>query len=371
MRLRIVVIGAGFGGSSVMRYLRHYRRGLELTVIDKSRFFSFLPALPDVLGRKVDPQYLSYPVARIARECGAIFVNAAVQRIDPARRTVITETNEVAYDYLVIASGSESDFYGNELLRSRCRKLDNVADARQLRFLLDKGEYNSYIIAGGGYTGIEIAAGIRRYLMRRRRFSRVFIAEKTDTILGALPSWMKEYAGENLKRMQVPVIRNTEITGIEKKTVYLSSGDVFEDALPVWAAGVRTPGFLQSLGGERNMQGRMEVDRYLRLDERCFVIGDSAQVAYRGGKLRMGVQFAVMQGVSAARNIVHSITKQPLVPYRPLDLGYIVPMANNNSCGRVLGVDAHGVPATFLHYVMCLYRSYGMRNKWGLLKGII
>lgn len=371
MKIKVVIIGCGFGGLSALRYLGHYRRELDLTVIDRGLDFSFLPGLPDIIGRDVDPAALSCPIRDLARACGASFVKAEVTQVDTALKKVVTEKGEHQYDYLVIAAGSRTTFFGNDAFAAYARTLDSVDEARQLRFLLETKGFDSFVVAGGGYTGIEIATSISRYLKRRGRAGRVLIVEKGQDILGPLPQWMKEHVRGNLQEMQVSVITNTSVGQVEGKQVRLSTGELFDNALLIWAAGVKTPAFLQGVPGERSSQGRIKVDAFLRVNSSCFIIGDCAQVFYHDTYLRMAIQFALAQGASAAANIIRSIEQRPLSPYRPVDLGFVIPLANNDSCGRILGMNMRGVLPTFLHYFMCIYRSVGWGNRFGYMRGLL
>ncbi|MCX5713087.1 MAG: hypothetical protein NTY47_08570 [Candidatus Omnitrophica bacterium] len=101
------------------------------------------------------------------------------------------------------------------------------------------------------------------------------------------------------------------------------------------------------------------------------MLGDSAQVASKAGFLRMAVQFSILQGVSAAGNIKHLLHSKPLKKYNPVDLGYIIPMANNRSCGQIMGIDLKGRLPTLMHYLMCIYRSFGIKNRLGIIKELI
>lgn len=371
MKKKIVILGCGFGGFSALNYLAHYRRELALTVVDKSREFSFLPGLPDYIGREIPSCALSCPIPELARARGAFFGHAEVRQVDTALKKVITDKGEYDYDYLIIATGSQTTFYGNDSLKSYASTLDSIEDARRIRYILETSGFDSFIIAGGGYTGIETATNVRRFLQRKGRGGRVLIVEKTPDILGPLPDWMKEHVRENLNALQVSLVLNNAIERVEGKQIRLSSGEVFENALLIWTAGVKTAEFLGGFSAERSAQGRIKVDPFLRISESCFIIGDSAQVFSGTAYLRMAVQFAIAQGQSAASNIIRSIERQPLVPYRPVDLGFVIPLANNNSCGCVGGINMSGMVPTFLHYCMCVYRSVGLRSKIAYVKGLL
>ena len=164
---------------------------------------------------------------------------------------------------------------------------------------------------------------------------------------------------------------NTALERIEAGRAYLSNGEAFNNAFVIWAAGVKTADFIQVLLAEKNPQGRLKVDDYLRLNDTCFVVGDVSYFSYKNTFLRMAVQFAIAQGRLSASNIINSIRGLKLAQYKPRDLGYIIPMANNRSCGVILGLDLKGLLPTVFHFIMCMYRLRGFRNRLGVLGGLI
>ena len=282
-----------------------------------------------------------------------------------------TQKQSLNYDYLVIASGSETNFYGNSTFQESAYKLDSARDAEIIIGLLKENRFDNFIVSGGGYTGIEVATNLSLFFKKRKLKNKIIILERAPDILGPLPVWMKDYVKSNLGRMGIEILLNTTIEKIERIKVFLSGGKVFERAIVIWAAGVKTAAFIQNLDREKNPQGRLKVDDYLRLDEHCFVAGDTAYFTAKNVFLRMAVQFAIMEGVCVAENIKRSIKGKPLRKYQPQDAGYIIPMANNLSCGIVLGIKIKGVLATWLHFMMCIYRSYGIKNKLGIIKDLI
>ena len=360
---KVVIIGCGYGGICAAWRLSAGRDKMSITVIDRSESFNFLPLLPDCLGRMLDPRSLAYPIKKLSAIYGFDFVKDEAVSLDLAGKKVITSAGAYDYDYLIIASGSETNFYGNKVIEERAFRLDNARDARKICLALSERDYDSYLICGGGYTGVEIATNLRIYLDRRKINKRIIIIERSDSILGPLPAWMKEYALGNLKDLGIEVLLKCSVETVEGSAVRISGDKVLEDCMLIWSAGVKTSGFLQDLSCEKNPQGRVKVDEYLRLDESCFVVGDASYFTHKGAYLRMAVQFAIAQGSLAAVNIMRSSAGMPLQKYRPVDLGYIIPMANNRSCGNILGLDMKGLAPTLLHYCMSVYRAYGVRNK--------
>jgi NADH:ubiquinone reductase (H+-translocating) len=368
---KVCVIGAGFAGSSAARQLSKRGSGIDLTVIDRGGKFNFLPMLPDVIGRNIDPGYLACGIEAASRKLGFKFIKDEVVSLDLGRKQLSTSTQTLDYDLLLICCGSETNFYGNEQLRQRAFKLDDTADAEKLRAVLDTQAYDSFIISGGGYTGIEVATNLRLYLNKRKLDKRIIIVERAQSILGPLPQWMKDYVSDNLRGLKVEVIPGGSIEEVRERQVRLAGGAVFENAMLVWTAGVKTARFIQELKAEKNPQGRLKVDDYLRLNADCFVAGDASYVGHDNTYLRMAVQFAIAQGEAAAENIIRSINGRRLKEYKPVDLGYIIPMANNRSCGIILGIRMTGFIPTLAHYCMCIYRSCSLKNGAGIIKQLL
>jgi len=369
-KTKVVIIGSGFAGLGCALNLSRAACGLEVTVIDRKVTFDFLPSLPDVLGRKINPHLLSSSIKAIAEKKGFGFIRQEILSIDLFKKEISAQSSKINYDYLVIASGSETNFYGNDKMKESVYTLDSVSDAIRLESALKASSFDNFIVAGGGYTGVEIAGSLRRFLSRDKKRGKIIIIEKAESILGALPQWMKDYAGKNLLRLNVEVLPKTSIETISGRQVYVSGGKVFDNALVIWAAGVKTAKFIQGINTEKNAQGRLKVDKYLRLNNNCFAIGDAAYVRYGENYLRMAVQFAITQGAVTAINIIASVKGKKLIEYKPVDLGFIIPMANNRSCGTVFGLNLKGRFPTLLHFAMCVYRLYGLGNKIGFVKNL-
>jgi len=362
---KVIIIGGGFAGLAAAQRLAYsgYRKELNIILIDRSGYFNFLPMLPDVIARDIPVRYLSFDLGILGKSLGFELIKDNVIGLDLNSRIVFTTSASLNYGYLLIASGSETNFYGNEQIKKYAYKLDDTQDAQKIRRALIENDYDSYIVSGGGYTGIEIASNLRIYLNKMGKNKRVIIVERAPGILGPLPAWMKAHVANNLKKLEIELYVNTVIEGIEGNRVLLSTKEELNPAMLIWAAGVRTADFIQVLENEKNPQGRIKVDEYLRLNDNCFVAGDAGYFTWGGNALRMAVQFAITQGDCAARNIIRSKKGAGLVKYKPFDFGYIIPLADNDSCGSILGVDMKGVVPTLLHFFMCVLRSYGLKKR--------
>ncbi len=341
---RIIIIGCGFAGLFAAKKLK--KSNHEIIVMDKKQTFDFLPLLPDILGNKIKPENVSYPIKKLSLKYNFNFLNEEVISIDYKNNSIATNKNSITYDYLLIAAGSETNFFNNKKIKKIAYKLDDIADA--IKITKEVNNYKSILIVGGGYTGVEIATNLKVNYPDKD----IIIIEKNSVILQALPASMQEYVINNLKKLNINVITNSAIENIDTK-----------DSMIIWAPGVKPPAFT---GGKR-----ININEYLQFNNNCFVAGDSANFIYKNAPLRMAVQFSIMQGKLAAKNILSLIQNQPLDKYLPIDLGYVVPMANKKGCGKVLGLEVKGITPIFLHYFMSVYRSYGFKNKLAILFSLL
>ncbi|MBU1087711.1 MAG: FAD-dependent oxidoreductase [Candidatus Omnitrophica bacterium] len=365
---KIIIIGGGFAGIAAADLLSKYRNQFDITLIDKKPDFNFLPMLPDVISNRVSVKFLRCSLSDLAAKWGIKFINAFVHDVCLEENKILYADNALNYDYLVLAAGSETNFYNDMNLQKQAFKLDNLEDAVLILNDLNSQKYENFVICGGGYTGVEIATNIRRYFFKRKLAVKpIFIVEKSKEVLDRLPQWMQEYTCLNLKKMGIEVIRQAEVKAVIDGKIMLNNGKIFPKAGLIWAAGVKTPDFLSRIGLKTSFQGRVFVDEYLRINPNCFCVGDNAYIETSGQPLRMGVQFAIAQGCLAAKNIIRSIQRGKLKKYHALDLGYIIPMANNKACGIILGLKVTGLVAVFLHYLMCVFRSLSIRNRLGII----
>ncbi len=367
---RVVIIGCGFAGLTAARMLSR-EKAIKLSVIDKKRTFDFLPMLPDIIGREIRGDFLKCDIRKLAGGIRFEFIQEEALEINIEKKEVRTSAGAVPYDYLIISSGSDTNFYGNNQAQKEAFKLDSVYDGIKIKEAIKKNEHENYLISGAGYTGIEIATNMRMFLDKNRKKGNIIIVEKSGSILGPLPEWMKGYVNNNLSKLAIKVFAEKAIDRIDGDRVYISDGSVFNRAMVIWSAGVKTPDHVMSLGHDKTGQGRLFVDKTLKIDEHVFAVGDSANVIFKDKALRMAVQFSIAEGAVAAINVINRIKNKPLKDYNPIDLGYIIPMANNLSCGIILGLKVKGRLATVLHYIMCIYRSCGLRNKLGIIKDLL
>jgi len=367
---KIIIIGAGFAGLSAAKRLSKCGLDLDVKIFDKKADVDFLPLIPDVIGRGINPELLTCNIQNLLGK-KIKFIREEVTSVDLESGQVFTSGSSYVYDFLLIASGSQTNFFADTRLQSQAYALNSVKDVLALMKALRENQFENFIVCGGGYTGIEAATNLRLFCRKNGIAGKIIIVERSPEILGPLPGWMKTYARNNLRELEVEVLTNSVVESIRAQQVVVSGNRLFEKAALIWVPGVKTADFIQKLTLNKNPQGRIVVDEYLGFRQGCFCAGDAALFTAKNISLRMAVQFSIAEGSQIADNIIRSIKKLPLKRFHPCDLGFIIPMANNKSCGAVLGLNLKGFLPTLLHFMMCIYRSYGLRNKIGLAGNLI
>ena len=381
----IVIAGSGFAGLSALRRLNRYKRvlagkGYEVILIDEKDDFEFIPMLPDVIGGWLGADRLRYPNKELAARYGCAFIKGRIEALDPEGKTVNVGPQKIDYDYLIIATGSCTNFFNNQPIRAVCRKVDTIDDALKIKeelsaLALKKREINAVVI-GGGYTGIESATNIL-WLFRAFDAARcnVTMVEKAPEILAAVPEWMRREARRELEGLGVTMICGDSLKSYDGRTAELGSGKLLKADICLWTAGVKLSDYLDGFKADKE-RTRIKTAPTLNVKEPkydgVFVAGDTAnfQAPRAGGAIRMAVMFSMGQGKTSAENIVRSILGRRLIEYRVLDLGYLIPLAHGKAPGIVLGMRVHGFLGYLFHYSMCIYRSEP-KNMFGIVKDLI
>ncbi len=389
MSARVVILGAGFAGLAALQSLCG-RTDLSVLVVDRSPHAVFSPLLPDLLSGRVRAEHMVHPLAAHCRRRGARFLRAEVCRILPELQRVELSTGTVAYDYAVVCVGCENNYYGNERARKHATGLKTLQEGRLLRAglnaLVDRLEGDSspaaVAVVGGGYTGFECASHAAYHIHRRTGIPYddlparcpVVVVEQADAPLRNCSCRVRSWSLDLLNRFGVEVRTNCSVEEFRDDGVALTDGTELPGALTMWCAGV-TPGeAAAALDAPKLQGGRLQVDPYLRLPggEHLYAAGDVAGATSGDAEepLRLAVQFALAAGHCAARNIMRAIDGEPLVPFQPMDLGYVLPLAPGRGAGVVLGEEIVGRVPSLLHYLFCTLRSRSWENALGILQDL-
>lgn len=385
---RVVVIGAGFGGLSAVRALR--RANAAITVIDRENHHTFQPLLYQAATAALASSDIAWPIRNMLRRQRNVRVAMAeVTKIDLAARRVETDTISAEYDYLVLATGSTHSYFGHEDWAEFAPGLKRIADAAHIRdrILLaferaelapDRAEQErllTFVIIGGGATGVEMAgaiAEVARDTLRHdfRRIdpaeARIVLVEAGPRLLPTLPPDLSEYARKALRRMDVEVRLGVQVTGCDAHGAETSAGRIEAGTL-IWAAGVRASGAASWIGAEADRHGRIKVAPDLSIPghPEVYAIGDTVTAARPDGGQVPGVAPAAKQmGDFVGRRIAALIAGRPAeTAFRYRDQGELATIGRKAAVVRIGRVKLTGFIAWLFWCVVHIFFLVTLRDR--------
>jgi NADH dehydrogenase len=393
-RPRIVVVGGGFGGLAAARALRN--APADVTVIDRTNHHLFQPLLYQVATATLAPSDITAPIRYLLRsQRNTTVLMAEVRGIDVERRTVtLDDGRDVAYDYLILATGSRHSYFGHSQWEADAPGLKSIQDAREIRrrFLLaleaaeksdDAAERDAlltFVIVGGGPTGVELAGilptivrGPMREEFRRidTRKTRVILLEGGPRVLPSFPDPLSARALRDLRDLGVEVRTNTLVTSVEPGAICIGNERI-ATATVLWAAGNEASALGRSLGVPLDRGGRVFVEPDLSIPghPEVFVVGDLAAYPWEGGEAPWvpGVAPAANQeGAAAAGNIRRTLSGEPRRPFRYRNKGNLATIGRHRAVADFGKIRISGFIAWWLWLFIHILYLAGFRNRLSVL----
>lgn len=387
-RPRVVIIGGGFGGLRAARCLRD--RDVDVLLIDRQNFHTFLPLLYEVATAGLEPDDIAQPVRAIVRGARNIrFRMASVDRIDLDGRFVITDAGDLPYDYLVVAAGSTTNFFGVGSVGQHALGLKDLHQATAVRNRVlrsfehavvtsdpaERARLMTMVVIGGGPTGVELAgalAELKRHVLPRDypeldlAQARVTLLEATDKLLAAFPSRLQRKAREQLERLGVEVRLTAPVAEVDANGVVLRDGERIASSNVVWVAGVRGEPIGEAMGVETGVGSRVPVEPTMRVPDHpeVYVIGDLALLNDPDGRpYPMVAPVAMQQGTLAADNILRAIAGDPQKTFKYSDRGTMATIGRRMAVASVFGLQFSGFIAWALWLTVHLLQLVGLRNR--------
>jgi NADH dehydrogenase len=396
---RVVVVGGGFGGLEVCRELaRANKRGeIELTLIAKENFFQFNPLMPEVATGAVETRHIVYPLRSFCAPRKIRFLRNQVLAVDPERKVLQLQHDiQVEYDQLVIAVGATTNYYGIPGAEENSFPFKTLMDAIRLRAqvvemweLADQApdpairrELLTFVVAGGGITGVELCSELTRmfrHTMRRlypsvpQSFVTVHIIEAADRLIPGLKPEHSQVAEHHLRSIGVNLVLNRKIVKVEDGRVYTDDGSVIPAHTLIWTTGIR--GVTLDAGPwpwPTGRGGRLKVDTESRVAPGVWAIGDIAGMTDADGNLVPQVaQGAIQEGRLVARNILAGIRGKPPQQLHYVDYGYFVGLGKNSTVASIFGIPIAGWLAWYFWALIYLVKMVGLRKQLEVASDII
>lgn len=385
--IKILILGGGFGGIRCALDLdKKLKNEAEITLIDRNSYHLFIPAIYEVAsayGIKKDPfaiqlkKTICIPYTDIFENTSVDFIQAEINQVDLQNKKVITKGEHIfEYEYLVLALGSETSTYDIPGVQEYAHQFKTLEDAlfinqrlEELSEQFTKGQRTepfSFLICGGGFTGLEIAAelgccsrAIKARCKLKGRCSTITLLEAGSKILPILSEKERKAVKKRLTQLGIVIMENSPIEEIEPNYLKLKNGQKLTGDLIIWTAGIRPNQFLKSIKDlALSASGKMAVEEDLRSKgtENVFGIGDNIEFIDKKNQKQVPAlaYVAVDQGKIAARNIYNSIKSKKLKSYKPFYNVFIIPVGGKYALASLGGVAIKGFMAWILRIIVDL-----------------
>ncbi|HLZ71950.1 MAG TPA: NAD(P)/FAD-dependent oxidoreductase [Dehalococcoidia bacterium] len=386
-RSRVLIVGAGFGGLNAAKRLR--RLPVTVTLLDRHNYHTFTPLLYQVATAGLEPEEIAHAVRPIlGRARNLRFRVTEVTGVDLDARTVRTSAGALDYDYLILAAGSTSNFFGIDTVRRQALGLKDIDEALALRnhvlrrFEEAAWEHDAarramlltFVVVGGGPTGVEFAGALQELIRHTLRHdfpgqelapARVILIEATESLLSAFKPRLRRYGLRALRKKGVEVRLNTAVESLDGALLRLRGGGEIRTGTVMWAAGVRAADLVAGVPAPKGKSGRIEVDGCLRLKDHpeVFCIGDMSIAGAGGEPLPMLAQVAIQGAASAADNIARDLRREPPRPFVYRDKGIMATIGRNAAVAQVGPLALTGFIAWLMWLALHIVILIGFRNR--------
>ena len=387
---RIVIIGGGFAGISLAKRLRN--ENVQVVLLDKHNYHNFQPLMYQVATGGLEPDSIAYPIRKIVQEYKDFYFRLAeVREIDAENNTIYADIGELKFDYLVIATGSKTNYFGNKEIERNSMAMKTIPQSLNIRSLIlenfeqalltndidERHSLMNFVLVGGGPTGVELAgalAEMKKAILPKDypdldvRKMEINLIQGSNRVLDSMSENASEKAEKFLLDLGVSVWKNVRVTGYDGKTVTTNSDLSFDSATVIWTAGVQgaLPHGLKADSFIKNVN-RIKVNQYNQIEgyDNLFVFFDIAVMTseeYPQGHPMMA-QPAMQQGRLLAENIIRLLDKKELKPFVYKDKGSMATIGRNKAVVDLPKFKFSGVFAWFVWMFVHLFSLIGFKNK--------
>jgi NADH:ubiquinone reductase (H+-translocating) len=387
-RPHVVIVGAGFGGLETAQRLRN--APVQITLIDRQNYHLFQPLLYQVAIAGLVPSQIAYPLRTIfRRQKNLTFQMSEVTSIDFKARYVRCNGSIIAYDYLILAIGGQTNFFGLSGVEEHGFQLKSIESATSTRNhllrMLERANREpdpdirkavlTFAVVGGGPTGVETAGALvelithvmaKDYPQMDLSEVRVLLIEAMSSVMMAYPDGLRKVTMKLLEDMGVEILLNTRLTDYNGRRITLADGGHVDAHTLIWTAGVRAAEITDRLGVPQGAGGRIRVEPTLQLPQHpeVFVIGDAAYVEdSKSQPLPMLATVAQQEAKVAARNLQKILSGESPQPFQYEDPGLLATIGRNAAVARIWGLSFSGFIAWVIWVGLHIFRLIGFRNR--------
>lgn len=388
---KLVVIGGGFGGLTLLKNINN--NNLEILLIDKTNYHLFQPLLYQVATAALSPADIAVPIRAVLsnKKNVKVILDEAIS-VDRENQRIKLKNSEVEYDYLVISTGTKHSYFGKDEWEKNAPGLKTLNDALVIREKIiasleqaekendpaTKQRYLTFVVVGGGPTGVELAGAIAEIAKKTiikdyRNFlpeeTKVILVEAFPRILNTYDSSLSIKAEESLKKMGVEVKTNSKVEDISEDYVKLNNSKIYTKNI-IWAAGNLASPLIKTLKIETDRAGRAIVEKDCSIPgyENIFVIGDACSLNDEKGNLLPGVaQVAMQQGKFVANIISKNIPKSKRKNFHYVDKGSLATIGKAKAVAEIKGFKFSGLFAWLLWSFIHIFFLISFKNRFRVM----
>lgn len=387
---KIVIIGGGFGGIELAKKLKN-KKNTEVLILDKHNYHTFQPLLYQVATGGLEADSIAFPIRKIFKgQKNFKFRVTEVQEVIAEENKLKTSIGEISYDYLVIATGSTSNFFGQTEISQHAMPMKSIPEALDLRSLIlqnleaaliakdtdTETELLNFVVVGGGPTGVETAGAIaelKKHVLKSDypeldlNKVNIYLIEGSGELLGVMSVQAQQKSKEFLEELGVTVYTNARVEGYDGQTLSLAGGQNIKSATVIWSAGVKGA-VLDGLNTDIVVRGnRLKVNEINLVEgyHNVFAIGDvAAMITEETPNGHPGVApAAIQQGKHLAKNLINIIDNKPTLPFKYFDKGSMATVGRNRAVVDINKIRFQGIFAWFTWMFVHLMTLVGFRNK--------
>lgn len=389
MSNKILVLGAGYGGVHAAKKLaKKYKKNndIEITLIDKNPYHTLMTELHEVAGGRVHPESVQVELCKIFGKSKVKVVTDLIEKVDTDNKKVKTTYGEYEYDYLIIGTGSEPAFFGVPGVKENGFTLWSFEDALRIRHHIEdmfskaslerdakkRKEMLTFVVAGSGFTGIEMAGELLEWKSRLAREYNVDeaevnlkVVEAMGTILNMLDRKQADKAEKYMVKHGMEILKNSPIVEVTADTVILKDGSKISTRTLIWTCGIQANEDAKEYGLETARAGRLQTNEYMQAvgKKDVFVVGDIAYFEEEKGKgTPQIVEAAEQTANTAVKNIIASIENKEMQKFKSNYHGFMVSIGGRYCVANLMGVKLSGFFAMVMKHIVNLYYLFGVNN---------